>query len=85
MNQAEYRSTIESLISKSDKEAHTNDAQILIEKLDKAEVLLFDGQQEIQPVKWHQIIRIYKLAVTCIEILRIIWPYIKLIISIIKK
>jgi len=87
MKQAEYNSTISNLLLRrgaTTPETSTA-ADELLSTLFKAEVLLFEGKEDIQPIKWHQLTRIYKLAVTCIEIVRILWPYIKLIISIIKK
>lgn len=38
---------------------------------------LFLGQTEIQPIKFHQLIRIYKLAKTFIDVIVIIWPIIR--------
>jgi len=84
MKSSEYRQTILDLsVERLGKQP--NPADDLLLTLDKAGVLLFEGKEEIQPVKWHQIQRIYKLAVTCIEIVRIIWPYLKIIIKLIKK
>jgi hypothetical protein len=84
MNSSEYRQTIFDLsVDRLGKQS--NDADKLLLTLDKAGQLLFEGKEEIQPVKWHQIQRIYKLAVTCIEIVRILWPYLRIIIKIIKK
>lgn len=86
MNQAEYKSTIESLLEKTNQtDRPTDNAGELLHTLSKAEALLFEGKDDLQPVKWHQFKRIYNLAITCIEIVRILWPYIKLIISLIKK
>ena len=45
---------------------------------------LFNGQQEIQPIKWHQVGRIYRLAKGFISFLVILWPYIKMIIKFLK-
>jgi len=84
MNQAEYKNTLHSLYQ-STNHATGDDSLKLIQTLDKAQVLLFDGKEEIQPVKWHQLTRIYKLAVTCIDIVRILWPYLRFIISLLKK
>jgi hypothetical protein len=84
MNQAEYKNTLHSLYQNTN-HAPGDDSLKLIQTLDKAQVLLFDGKEEIQPVKWHQLTRIYKLAVTCIDIVRILWPYLRFIISLLKK
>lgn len=84
MNSSEYRQTILDLsLERLGKQS--NDADTLLLTLDKAGQLLFEGKEEIQPVRWHQVQRIYKLAVTCIDIVRILWPYIKIIIKILKK
>lgn len=84
MNSSEYRQTILDLsLERLGKQS--NDADTLLLTLDNAGQLLFEGKEEIQPVRWHQVQRIYKLAVTCIDILRILWPYIKIIIKILKK
>lgn len=45
---------------------------------------LFLGKDEIQPIKWYEFKRIYKLAKGFIEVIIIIWPYIKMIIKLLK-
>ncbi len=45
---------------------------------------LFLGQQDVQPIKWHQFTRIFRLANGFIEVIVIIWPYIKMIIKLLK-
>jgi hypothetical protein len=81
---SEYRSTLESLYNPAAVTTN-NDADKLLSTLDKAEDLLFDGKDEVQPVKWHQVKRIYQLAGMAIKIVKIIWPYLRIIISLIKK
>lgn len=83
MQKSEYITTLSNLYT--DNPDSNTDADRLLNTLAKAESLLFDGKEEIQPVKWHQVKRIYNLAVTCIQIVRIIWPYLKMIISLLKK
>ncbi len=57
----------------------------LITLLDNSEDLLFQGKEEIQPIKIYQVSRIYKLAKTCIEIITLLWPYLRTILPLIKK
>ena len=57
----------------------------LIALLDGSEDLLFQGKDEIQPIKIYQVGRIYKLAKTCIEIITLLWPYLRTIITLLKK
>ncbi len=57
-------------------------AVLLIEEIEKE---LFLGQTELQPIKFHQLIRIYKLAKTFIEILVLIWPIIRELLKLFKK
>ena len=63
---------------------NTPSAQLL-SSLDTAEKLLFQGKEDIQPVKIYQLKRIYKLAVTFIDVITVIWPYIKMIFKLLKK
>lgn len=57
----------------------------LITLLDNSEDLLFQGKEEIQPIKIYQVSRIYKLAKICIEIITLLWPYLRTILPLIKK
>lgn len=57
----------------------------LLTLLDNSEDLLFQGKEEIQPIKIYQVSRIYKLAKTCIEIITLLWPYLRTILPLIKK
>ncbi len=57
----------------------------LIALIDGSEDLLFQGKDEIQPIKIYQIGRIYRLAKTCIEIITLLWPYLRTIITLLKK
>jgi len=45
---------------------------------------LFQGKEDVQPLKWHQLGRIYRLAKAFIQFLIIAWPYIKYIIKLLK-
>lgn len=57
----------------------------LLTLLDNSQDLLFQGKEEIQPIKIYQVSRIYKLAKTCIEIITLLWPYLRTILPLIKK
>lgn len=57
----------------------------LITSLDSVRNDLFQGKDEIQPIKWHQPMRLYRLAKAFIEIIVVLWPYIKIIISLFRK
>ena len=57
----------------------------LITLLDNSEDLLFQGKEEIQPIKIYQVSRIYKLAKICIENITLLWPYLRTILPLIKK
>lgn len=57
----------------------------LISILDSSELLLFQGKDEIQPIKIYQIKRIYALAKICIELITLLWPYLKVILNLLKK
>jgi hypothetical protein len=56
----------------------------IIKVFDQLENDLFLGKEEVQPIKWHQISRIFRLAKGFIEVVLIIWPYIKMIIKLLK-
>ena len=56
----------------------------IIKVFDQLENDLFLGQSEVQPIKWHQFTRIFRLAKGFVEIIVIIFPYIKLIIKMLK-
>jgi hypothetical protein len=57
----------------------------LLALLDDSKEILFQGKEEIQPIKIYQVGRIYRLARTCIEIITLIWPYIRIILPLLKK
>jgi len=57
----------------------------LLTLLDDSKDILFQGKDEIQPIKIYQVGRIYRLARTCIEIITLIWPYIRIILPLLKK
>ncbi|HMR88498.1 MAG TPA: hypothetical protein PKD51_10105 [Saprospiraceae bacterium] len=80
---AEYKTHLYTLADKETK-ADTPAAS-LIALLDNSQELLFQGKEEIQPIKIYQISRIYKLARTCIDIITLIWPYLRTIIPLLKK
>jgi hypothetical protein len=56
----------------------------IVRLFDQIESDLFMGKEEVQPVKWHQVGRIYRLAKSFIEFIVIVWPYIKMIIKLLK-
>lgn len=56
----------------------------IIKVFDQLQNDLFLGNEEIQPIKWHQFTRIFRLAKGFIDVVIIIWPYIKLIIKMLK-
>lgn len=56
----------------------------IIKVFNQIENDLFLGKDEIQPIKWYEFARIYKLAKGFIEVIVIIWPYIKMIIKLLK-
>lgn len=56
----------------------------IIKVFDQLENDLFLGQPEVQPIKWHQFTRIFRLAKGFIEVVVIIFPYIKMIIKLLK-
>lgn len=57
----------------------------LITTMTKVEKDLFLGSEDIQPVKWHQVGRLFRLAKGFIEMMVILWPYIKMIIKLFPK
>lgn len=56
----------------------------IIKVFNQIENDLFLGKDEVQPIKWHQLTRIFRLAKGFIEVIVIIWPYIKMIIKLLK-
>lgn len=77
MKQVEYVNSLE-IKTTNDKAAE------FIAMLKNIENDLFLGKEEIQPIKFHQIGRIYRLAKSLIEIIVFIWPFIKVIVKWIK-
>ncbi len=57
----------------------------LLTLLDNSQDLLFQGKDYIQPIKIYQVSRIYKLAKICLQIITLIWPYLRTIIPLLKK
>lgn len=57
----------------------------LLTLLDNSQDLLFQGKDDIQPIKIYQVSRIYKLAKICLLIITLIWPYLRTIIPLLKK
>jgi hypothetical protein len=57
----------------------------LIKSLRESEDLLFQGRDQIQPIKLYQVQRIYRLAKAFIEVIKVIYPYLRTIISLLKK
>ena len=80
MTKLEYRKTVHDMA----KDKNAAQAEELIDILDKVEDLIFMGLDEPQPLKWHQIKRIYALAQYCIRLIIILLPYIKMIIKWLK-
>jgi hypothetical protein len=81
MQKADYANAVQEANENSQSLAADN----LIKKLKYVEFLIFEEKDTIKPIKLYQIQRIYKLAKAFIEIITIIYPYIKIIISSIKK
>ena len=81
---AEYSRNINQLAAATEQSADSP-ATKLLTLLDNSEDLLFQGKEEIQPIKIYQVSRIYKLAKTCIEIITLLWPYLRTILPLIKK
>lgn len=57
----------------------------VIQWMAKAEEPLFQGKDEVPPIKIYQVGRIFKLAKLLLELIIIIWPYLKQIIKLFKK
>lgn len=81
MTQVEYKENIYDLSQLTPADSKASELLSLIEQ---SETLLFQGQQNIQPVKLYQVVRIYKLAQTAIRIITLLWPYLKDILKLLK-
>jgi hypothetical protein len=46
---------------------------------------LFLGTEDIQPLKWHQVGRLYRMAKAFIVVMEILWPFMKIIIKLFFK
>ena len=77
----EYKEKMMDMSQLTPADSKANDLLTLIEQ---SENLLFQGQASIQPIKIYQVVRIYKLAATAIEIITLLWPYLKDILKILK-
>jgi len=84
LTQSDYKSDLQIYQASVPPTADTPAAK-LISLLDSSNDLLFQGKEEIQPIKIYQVGRIYKLAKSCIEIITLIWPYLKFILPLLKK
>lgn len=80
MTKSEYKKIVHEISDNN----HAAQANELIEILEKVQDLIFMGMDEPQPLKWHQIKRIYALAQYCIRLIIILLPYIKMIIKWLK-
>jgi len=63
----------------------TKKVEEIVLLIEKVEDELFLGKTEIQPIKIHQLVRIYRLAKTFIEILIAAWPVIRQLLKLFKK
>lgn len=57
----------------------------LLKWMERAEAPLFQGKDEVPKIKIYQVGRIFKLAELLIELIVLIWPYLKQIIKLFKK
>jgi hypothetical protein len=81
MTQVEYKEQVYDLSQLTPADSKASELLTLI---DASESLLFQGKNDIQPIKIYQVKRIYQLARTAIEIISLLWPYLKDIIKILK-
>lgn len=81
---AEYSRNINQLAAATEQSADSPAAKLLT-LLDNSQDLLFQGKDDIQPIKIYQVSRIYKLAKICLQIITLIWPYLRTIIPLLKK
>jgi len=81
---AEYSRNINQLAAATEQSADSP-ATKLLTLLDNSQDLLFQGKDDIQPIKIYQVSRIYKLAKICLQIITLIWPYLRTIIPLLKK
>lgn len=65
-------------------ETKNNSQDKIIKVFDQLQDDLFLGKDEIQPIKWHQFTRIFRLAKGFIDVIIIIFPYLKLILKLLK-
>lgn len=78
LTSAEYRQVLVQT------ETENKNQDKIIKVFDQLQEDLFLGKDEIQQIKWHQFTRIFRLAKGFIEVIIIIFPYIKLIIKMLK-
>lgn len=57
----------------------------LINTMKTVEKDLFLGQEDIQPLKWHQVGRLYRMAKAFLVVMEILWPFMKIIIKLFFK
>lgn len=73
------------IVDQKVEKTQNDESQRLITSLDSVKNDLFQGKDDIQPIKWHQPLRLYRLAKAFIEVIVVLWPYLKIIISLFRK
>ncbi len=80
MKQEIYRLEVEQALSDQTSE----NGHQLVELFAQIEDLIFMGKKDPQPLKWHQVKRMYKLAESCVKIVLLLIPYLRVIIKWVK-
>ncbi len=76
--------TFKTELFEAEYDARSENAEELLNIISDIEYEIFQGKKEPQPLKWHQVKRIYKLAQACIKLVIILIPYIRVIIKWLK-
>jgi alanine dehydrogenase len=71
-------------LTQAENDKYSEKGAEIIDLFEQLEELIFMGSQEPQPLKWHQLKRIYKLAEYCIKIVLLLVPYVRVLIKWVK-